>query len=326
MRADSPANFCVTAPDGCGNLVCRCVRRPELLSPPAAAQQAQTSAISAGRKMLTQLDDERRNDDSTDRPPFIRLQFQLRHLFAFVVFAGLGIALFSFCMRWIENSRRSQKQHTAMWQVRDTGGALNQYQEANGAFPPQFVVDRSGRPMQSWRLLILPYLDYANLYNVCDRRFSWDSPANSILRNTNVSVYSTRLESRYTDYLLLAGPGTAFPGKDAVSRREIVDGLENTLILAQSADSDVLWMEPRDIDVRHYSFKVNQPGTLGISGPKGWRPLILFADGRAAVLDDLVSPSLLRALTTIQGSEPVTRQTLIEEGHVDYSPVRFGSL
>jgi hypothetical protein len=43
--------------------------------------------------------------------------------------------------------------------------AVANYEFANGAFPPPFLADASGRPMHSWRVLILPFLEQGELYN-----------------------------------------------------------------------------------------------------------------------------------------------------------------
>ena len=36
--------------------------------------------------------------------------------------------------------------------------ALENYRQANGCYPPQYLADKFGRPMHSWRVLIWPYL------------------------------------------------------------------------------------------------------------------------------------------------------------------------
>ena len=42
--------------------------------------------------------------------------------------------------------------------------ALRNYQQANGSFPPAYITDKNGRPMHSWRVLILPFLGAGSLY------------------------------------------------------------------------------------------------------------------------------------------------------------------
>ena len=51
--------------------------------------------------------------------------------------------------------------------------ALLQYEADHGQLPPAFVADASGKPMHSWRVYILPYLDEKGLY----RQYRFEEPA-----------------------------------------------------------------------------------------------------------------------------------------------------
>src|SRR5262245_2481223 len=42
--------------------------------------------------------------------------------------------------------------------LKQIGLALEQYRDTYRYFPPAYVADANGRPMHSWRVLILPYL------------------------------------------------------------------------------------------------------------------------------------------------------------------------
>src|SRR6185295_15143515 len=55
-----------------------------------------------------------------------------------------------------EASHRSQCQSN----LKQLGQALRNYHDVYGSFPPAFVPGPDGRPWHSWRVLILPYLDY----------------------------------------------------------------------------------------------------------------------------------------------------------------------
>ena len=41
---------------------------------------------------------------------------------------------------------------------------LQDYEQEHGCFPPAYVPDENGRPMHSWRVLSLPYLEEPSLY------------------------------------------------------------------------------------------------------------------------------------------------------------------
>jgi len=64
-----------------------------------------------------------------------------------------------------EAARRSQCRNNMYW----ISLALHRYHDTYGCFPPAFLADENGRPMHSWRVLILPFADGAAIYN--DYRF-----------------------------------------------------------------------------------------------------------------------------------------------------------
>ncbi len=63
--------------------------------------------------------------------------------------------------------------------LKQIGLAMLNYHEANKAFPRQATVDKSGQPLLSWRVQILPFLDQKELYNQFHLDEPWDSPITS---------------------------------------------------------------------------------------------------------------------------------------------------
>ena len=47
-----------------------------------------------------------------------------------------------------------------------------------GAFPAAYVADENGRPMHSWRVALLPFLEQSDLYSQYNFNEPWDSPEN----------------------------------------------------------------------------------------------------------------------------------------------------
>ncbi|MEO8497518.1 MAG: DUF1559 domain-containing protein, partial [Planctomycetota bacterium] len=58
------------------------------------------------------------------------------------------------------------------------GMALRAYEAAHGTLPPAYIPDASGKPMHSWRVLILPYLNEDGLYRRYNFDEPWDGPNN----------------------------------------------------------------------------------------------------------------------------------------------------
>ena len=56
--------------------------------------------------------------------------------------------------------------------------AMHNYETANREFPEATELDDAGKPMHSWRVKILPYIEQQALYDQYDFSQPWDSPTN----------------------------------------------------------------------------------------------------------------------------------------------------
>lgn len=210
--------------------------------------------------------------------------------------------------------------------------ALHVYHDTEGSFPPAFVTDSEGNRLYSWRVLLSPYCDQVHFFEAYDLTQSWDDPENLELANKIDFIGFTCPSGpnsddprdkdfvpgrpRYTDYVAVVGPGTAFPGAEAVSLEAITDGPENTILLVEIAHSDIHWSEPRDLNFDGMSFRINDPSKPSISSLHNDGPHVVFADGRSARLSEAIPPDILKALLTIDGGEKITRRDLETQGHL----------
>ncbi len=56
--------------------------------------------------------------------------------------------------------------------------ALQNYHDDYGSFPPAYIPDKDGKPMHSWRVLLLPYLERRTLYEKYRFDEPWNGPNN----------------------------------------------------------------------------------------------------------------------------------------------------
>src|SRR5688500_8670454 len=56
------------------------------------------------------------------------------------------------------------------------GIALHSYHDEYGSFPPAYVADANGKPMHSWRVLILPFIEEQALYQRYRFNEPWNGP------------------------------------------------------------------------------------------------------------------------------------------------------
>ena len=61
------------------------------------------------------------------------------------------------------------------------GLAIHNYISVHESFPPAYTTDKAGKPLLSWRVLILPYIEQDALYKEFHLDEAWDSPHNKAL-------------------------------------------------------------------------------------------------------------------------------------------------
>lgn len=180
--------------------------------------------------------------------------------------------------------------------------ACAEYRATNGSLPPALVSDKDGRPMHSWRVLILPYLGYANLYDRYHFDEPWDGPHNRLLAQEMPHEYRCPAcagrSDVTTNYLAVVGPTTPWPGGRAVRNQEIEGNEATTVLFVEVADSDINWMSPCDMAFEHAIMGVNVDRCAGISSHHPGGANVGFIDGFINFLhDDVVSEDLRRMLT-----------------------------
>ncbi len=67
--------------------------------------------------------------------------------------------------------------------------AMNNYHDTLTKLPPAYTVDAEGRPLHSWRVLILPYIEQQELYERIRLDEPWDSPYNRQFHNVDIPQY-----------------------------------------------------------------------------------------------------------------------------------------
>ncbi len=198
--------------------------------------------------------------------------------------------------------------------------AFHNYHDVYGCFPPAYIADEAGKPIHSWRALILPFVDGQELANQYSFDEPWDGPNNIQLANQmprTFHVESEQPSSQFTNVVLITGPGTIFDGPNTCTFEEITDVPENTILLTETANSDIPWLAPIDLKVEDFKYTINHPQVRSPSAVKWRQPNVVFAYGISAVpLSKDIPPDVLKALTTIAGGEAITRDEAIRLGYL----------
>jgi prepilin-type processing-associated H-X9-DG protein len=191
--------------------------------------------------------------------------------------------------------------------LREIGIALQTYQQIHGSFPQAYVADSNGKPLYSWRVLILPYLDRSDINAAFQKDQAWDAPANAKCSQCRLSVYLCAADNRMsplTDYLAVVGPNTAWPGTTGRKLSEIKDP-SKTILVVEVDNSGIRWAEPCDLQIDQMAAGINSHSGQGISSvhPRGAN--VLFADGHVEFLSENSDPKAVAAMLDINLADEV---------------------
>jgi Protein of unknown function (DUF1559) len=168
--------------------------------------------------------------------------------------------------------------------------ALHDYHDAYGCFPPAYIADKDGRPTHSWRTLLLPFCEFKPIYR--DYRFDepWNSPHNRELAALKLNLFQcpeVKHSNSETNYLVVVGPKTVFPGSKCVRMSEITGGTKETILIVEVDNSGIQWADPRDLSYDEAIRGINPKLGMGISSRhKAGGALCAFANETVRLLPD----------------------------------------
>ena len=184
--------------------------------------------------------------------------------------------------------------------------AMRNYHDTYGSFPPAVTYSADGKPMHSWRVLLLPFLGEEGLSARYNRNEPWDSPANSQLLSQMPKVYacpSAPPSVGETHYAVPVGPQAMFPFDRAVAIREVTDEISHTILVLETLGSNLNWMAPLDVPVGTGTSEA-PPGSFSSRHTGGFH--VALADGSVRFVRDGDFPAQkLDSLVTRDGGEVI---------------------
>jgi hypothetical protein len=128
---------------------------------------------------------------------------------------------------------------------------LSYTQNNAGRTPPAAIVNKGGKALLSWRVLILPELGEGALFSQFKLDEPWDGPQNRKLLGRMPVVFTPVLgqtaKRGVTHYQCFVGGGAGFErDRGLIYPASFPDGLSNTIMLVEGADP-VPWAKPADL-------------------------------------------------------------------------------
>lgn len=186
----------------------------------------------------------------------------------------------------------------SMNNLKQMGVAVHNFASANQDALPKDVVDKKGKPLLSWRVQVLAFLEEDHLYRKFKLDESWDGPNNIKLLEKMPAVFaSPRVKTKpgYTVYQGFQGNGGII--NSAFNIGNIPDGTANTIWCVE-ATTAVPWTKPVDMP-----FDANKE-LKKFGKAFGETPFALLCDGSARTLDlKKISDNTLKSAITAAGGE-----------------------
>lgn len=217
-------------------------------------------------------------------------------------------------------TRESARRSYCRYNLKQIMLAMHNYHDRYGCLPPAYTVEKNRRPLHSWRVLLLPFLEEQALYQRIRLDEPYDSPYNRAVFDARRSssqglpampdVFRCPSDGANrgadTNYVMILGPRTLSNGPNSVCLKDISDGPGNTIAVVETYGLGTAWYEPRDLRADEMTFKINDPEYFGIASRHPGGAQVGLADGSVRFLPETLVPREVESLTTIHGKEDVS--------------------
>lgn len=186
--------------------------------------------------------------------------------------------------------------------LRAIGVALANYYDVYKKFPCAVTYAEDGTPLHSWRTAIMPYITSEMQLRGYSYREPWNGPANRLLGTSEASWFrcpsapSTQ-DAMCTNYVMLIDdrPGQPNGPPNRPGSVPLRPNQNNSVIVIEIADSDIHWMEPRDVLLSELSMQINDRTRRSIASYHGGA-YVVHADGSPEMLDESSTEARIRLL------------------------------
>ena len=181
--------------------------------------------------------------------------YKLRDPLMLLLLLVLGTIVVLFLLPAVQTAGEASPRASCTNNLHQISLAVLQYESQYHCFPPPYIADKNGKPMHSWRVLILPYLGREDIYGQYDFNEPWDGPKNRKLLAIRPRVFAcpadriaSKADATTTSYVAVVGRIALWrtDKPKSLNDPELSGRAGNTVMLVETADSDINWTEPRD--------------------------------------------------------------------------------
>jgi hypothetical protein len=174
---------------------------------------------------------------------------------AAVGMAGVG-AMAALLLPAVSQARGAARTMSSQNNLKQIGLAIRTYHEIYGRFPvgeSPGMKYKDGKPLHSWRVYLLPFVEQEPLYRQFHLDEPWDSPHNIQFADRVISVYTNpraNLEPGYTNYVAPQGPNTVLGSNRMMRYRDITDGESQVILVMEVGPENAIpWSQPDNLEI-----------------------------------------------------------------------------
>jgi prepilin-type processing-associated H-X9-DG protein len=216
--------------------------------------------------------------------------------------ATIGV-LVAMLLPAVQAAREAARRMSSTNNLKEIALAMHNHHATYRKLPARAIFDDNDKPLLSWRVHLLPFLEQQALYEQFHLDEPWDSGHNRTLIERMPPVFrnpSSNAPVNLANYLIPTGPGSIFEGQEAISFRQVLDGTSNTiLVLEVDDDASVIWTKPNDLDFN----RDNPLARLGTAHPGGFN--VALADGSVRFIAATIDPEIFLRMLMMADGNPI---------------------
>jgi prepilin-type processing-associated H-X9-DG protein len=224
----------------------------------------------------------------------------------------------------VQAARTAAGRNQSVNNLKQIALAMHNYHDTYTRFPAQAIRSKDGKPLLSWRVAILPFIEHQSLYEQFHLDEPWDSEHNKkliekmppylaspsltdALRAKGMTTYLAPLSRKppgvfHPDEAQATPPGgqAIFDDPQGTRLSAITDGTSNTIMVLEAhPKSAVIWSKPDDlvVDEKKMLAALEGQASAGFNAA--------FADGSVRFISESVDPKILWLMLMMNDGTPI---------------------